>query len=52
MNEYLNKTQKELNSLLDFKFDFSIRFSDLFGLFKKDKNVIKKKTKRIRKKYL
>ena len=49
MDEYLNKTQKELDSLLKFKFKFKIRFSDILKLFKND---TKGKAKRIRKKHI
>lgn len=39
--EYLNKTQKELESLIKFKFKFNIPFSDIFKIFKNDRNSIK-----------
>ena len=50
MDEYLNKTQKEIESITKFNFKFKVRFSDLIGFFKKDKNVIKGKAKHIFKK--
>ncbi len=29
MDKYLNKTEKEIDSMMDFEFDFSITFKDL-----------------------
>lgn len=39
MNEYLNKTEKELDSMMDFKFEFEI---DIFYLLR-TKRWIKRK---------
>jgi len=34
MDEYLNKTEKEFDSMMDIEFDFSITFKDLIDYVK------------------